>query len=303
MANKSNLDKKRKEIILDFSPEELIAYITNISKKKINSIGFFSHDTAIINEGSLKDYSKYVNLQEDIINIYTDEANNSVTKQIKQLSGSGLIATIDYEELLDKYLALLDESKILFFKHFLIDLNNISVNLYKHHKYLKASLELFYLLYNGTKEEASKESLDNGFSVLISLIYNTIEANINVLDIYSDRIKALENILAEKPKHFSEALTDVIADIINKYNLCCSIVELIEDLKVNPFEEAINSYIIPEYISLIFEEPVEDLDSFKESLTDEEEIKVFNAVVNAFELTLPSYDFNNFKIIANESKG
>ena len=77
--------------------------------------------------------------------------------------------------------------------------------------------------------------------------------------------------------------------------------EKLEELKAKPFDN-VAKFVFMDYVAFIFglKEPIEDLKEFTDSLTNEEEILVYNTVLEGYCLNIPSYDFDNFKLIPAE---
>ena len=77
--------------------------------------------------------------------------------------------------------------------------------------------------------------------------------------------------------------------------------EKVEKLKENPFND-VAKFLFTDKVALIFglREPIEDLEEFKQSLTEEKDIAVYNCILEGYVATIPTYNFKTFEIIPAE---
>ena len=293
MTNIKNLTKEHEELILNLTPEELETYVENISKKKIDSLGFFTAEDVGNNLTNVEDYNKFSGMEEDLINIFVNNAPDKINKEYKRAVATGLTLASDYETLKEQYFKQIHEAKKLFFQRTLTEVVYISKAIIFNVNYLTSMLGYFYLLrYNETEEKLIK--IDLIFNSLIESIYLELESYIDNLEPYKIVIK-----LEEDSNSMNEELAEIISNIATVINCSMEYVKQLEELKANPFEEP-SKYVAMDYISKVFETEVEDLDSFKESLSSEEELEVVNVIFEGFTTNIASYDFENFCIIEPE---
>lgn len=295
MTNFKQLTKEHKDIILNLNPEELTAFLSNISKRKVNSLGFFSTDPTKDKVASVEEYNNFSGIEEDIVNIFVAEAPDKINKEYKRAVGSGLTVASDYDELKKQYLEQVKESKKLYLQKVLIEVAYISKAIIFNVNYLNYLLGTYYFLLHGTKGTDSGNNIELLFNDLIKAVYLELESYIANLELYKVYVEKFEN----KPNSVNKDVTEVISEIVSTINLAVGYIHQLEELKLNPFEEP-SKFVAMDYIAKVFETDVDDLDSFKETLSSEEEIRVFNAIYEGFTTNIATYDFKNFCIIEPE---
>ena len=116
MANLNKISKQHEELIQALEFDEFMSYLEGISKKKIDSLGFFKAEglgSSVI--GSVEEYNKYSEIQGDITSIYANKIKDNANKEILNTITSGLAVATDFDELRSKYIEQIQEAKILYF--------------------------------------------------------------------------------------------------------------------------------------------------------------------------------------------
>lgn len=314
MKNVNQLEREKKEVLLNMTKEELIAYFDNLTKRQ------YENYPKLTKEGY-----EYNNLS-DFFRI--EEIVKDSTKILKEKYPKieGLPYISKFLELSKLYDENLESGKVLLFKMFLMDILNsvrtIESNLY----YLREHLTLYYLRYFNKRNdfiellkianvpeetiETVPDSLFNKsnnpklYETPIEETYNIfIESIVKKLEESIDKFKKYNAVEVDNDKLLAKPDEDPVKEIVESIDYLIIygniLLDLYEDLKLNPFSEG-NKIIIEEYLSLVFEEDIDELDSFKESLTDEKDIKVFNCLKEGFSSNVPKYDFKEFKLIIPE---
>lgn len=289
--NIKELTNKHKEIILNLKPEELISYLTIISKNKVGSLSFFSYNKENVIE-DIETYNKYCNIEEDISNIFYNNENNKISAEFKKAVASGLTSQTDYIELLNKYNLQFMEARNIFFRKINSDLFKVYSDIKKDFTYLKHLLNIYYLTYSAYQKH-NTTSLELSFNMLVEAVFNNLLESFELLEKYSNIAKTYE--VKTEASEIVPDLEEVVSDFLYFYNECIKYKSELEVLINNPFEEGVKTKT-EETISYIFEAPVNDLETFEEDLS-EEEVKVFDALKEAVKLNTPKYDFNNFQLV------
>lgn len=307
MKNINQLENEKKEVLLNMNHEEIIAYFDNIVKKQ------YENYPKLTEEGfSNFNFREYLRLEEII-----DESSKILSSKYNHVEILAYLSKLI--ELTDLYDENLKSGKELLFKIFLIDILNNVKAIESGLEFLQEHLTLYYLRYffkihdvielleianvpEGVKEEVHvllKEKnpelfetpIEDTFNIFIESIVKKLDEDINKFKRYSKTELDVER--------FEDSFKEIVENISYLIGYGNFLLEVYDDLKLNPFIQG-NKIVIEEYVSLVFEEDISDLDSFEESLTDEEDIKVFNCLKEGFSSDVPKYDFKEFKLIIPE---
>lgn len=297
MASITKLNKEHEELIKNLDENELQLYIDNISKKKIENLGFFSLSEEISSD-NVKEYLKYDEIIEDISIILTEEESNSNIKQIRKALLYGASGILNYNHLIEKYSNQVEEAKLIFFNKLAYEIVLLYSDLEKDFNYLRIHLNLLCLLFFSYEET---EELELAFKMLIELSYNHLTTSLNKLELYSKAINKFEKVLNENKEHnvLSEDLSEVISDLITWFYKCMEFKEKAEKLIANPFEEAIEDRILT-FLNISFVNDFENIASFKEMVTEKEHLEFYEMLKNAIVNEAPSYNFETFELIVPE---
>ena len=307
MKNINQLENEKKEVLLNMNHEEIIAYFDNIVKKQ------YENYTKLTAEGfSNFNFREYLRLEEII-----DESSKILSSKYNHVEILAYLSKLI--ELTDLYDENLKSGKELLFKIFLIDILNNVKAIESGLEFLQEHLTLYYLRYffkihdvielleianvpEGVKEEVHvllKEKnpelfetpIEDTFNIFIESIVKKLDEDINKFKRYSKTELDVER--------FEDSFKEIVENISYLIGYGNFLLDVYDDLKLNPFIQG-NKIVIEEYVSLVFEENISDLDSFEESLTDEEDIRIFNCLKEGFSSDVPKYDFKEFKLIIPE---
>ena len=307
MKNINQLENEKKEVLLNMNHEEIIAYFDNIVKKQ------YENYPKLTEEGfSNFNFREYLRLEEII-----DESSKILNSKYNHIEILAYLSKLI--ELTDLYDENLKSGKELLFKIFLIDILNNVKAIESGLEFLQEHLTLYYLRYffkihdvielleianvpEGVKEEVHvllKEKnpkffetpIEDTFNIFIESIVKKLDEDINKFKRYSKTELDVER--------FEDSFKEIVENISYLIGYGNFLLEVYDDLKLNPFIQG-NKIVIEEYVSLVFEENISDLDSFEESLTDEEDIRIFNCLKEGFSSDVPKYDFKEFKLIIPE---
>lgn len=307
MKNINQLENEKKEVLLNMNHEEIIAYFDNIVKKQ------YENYPKLTEEGfSNFNFREYLRLEEII-----DESSKILNSKYNHVEILAYLSKLI--ELTDLYDENLKSGKELLFKIFLIDILNNVKAIESGLEFLQEHLTLYYLRYffkihdvielleianvpEGVKEEVHvllKEKnpelfetpIEDTFNIFIESIVKKLDEDINKFKRYSKTELDVER--------FEDSFKEIVENISYLIGYGNFLLEVYDDLKLNPFIQG-NKIVIEEYVSLVFEENISDLDSFEESLTDEEDIRIFNCLKEGFSSDVPKYDFKEFKLIIPE---
>ena len=183
-------------------------------------------------------------------------------------------------------------------KEMVIEVYYITEHIERSYNFLKLLLDYLYMLSKGKvgTEEGSK--IDAAFSHLIEVAYNKLEESFQELEKYNVDTDSLEvDLILASNEEEKKATSDILFYLYSIQEFK----EKFEELKSNPFDN-VAKFVFMDYVAFIFglEEPIEDLKEFTESLTEEKEILAYNTVLEGYCLNIPSYDFDNFKLIPAE---
>lgn len=295
MATIYEIERRRKEILLDMNEEELIALFKEINKKAVNSIGCSNNA---------------FNWNVEEINKANEELNE-LTRVLKTKYPNieGLTATTRLELLLEKYIESEEESKALIFLVHFKKFINKAISLEKNIDYLQEVLHKFYFRYSfriWDLEELLAEELNVPEAIVDSLepyiYYNTSFFNKAVENDYNTFIKSIvvniESDIAEvkeyvelnvEPSAFiEEDVVKILEGIVEAKKLTVDLIKRYENLKANPFEVAIDieANVKAENINKLLKNAKYD---FEETTVEEE--KAFLLAV------APSYNFETYELI------
>ena len=299
MATIKELDKKRKDILLNMKPEEIVTLFKQINNKVIDSLG-------TVNNGFKWNVDKM------------KKANNELNELEKILSEKyvnihGLTASTRLELLVDKYAESEELTKALVFnvhfERFLGYIKSLEVNI----AYLEELLKRYYFKYSFRTDNLEKllleelnvpedivldtlepyiyynnsffsKSLEKDFNFFIEVIVENIESDIANVNVYLDTE-------LEPTKFIEEPVIKIVEGIIELKILATSLIKRYRNLLANPFENAIN--IEAEVKTKIFNNLLKEHDSnYKEKSVEEEKEFILTKA--------PEYNFNTFELIVPE---
>lgn len=299
MATVKELDRKRKEILLNMNPEEIVTLFKQINNKVIDSLGTvnngFKWNVDKMKKANTELYELEEILSEKYINIH------------------GLTASTRLELLANKYAESEELTKALIFNvHFerlLGYIKSLEVNI----AYLEELLKKYYFKYSFRRDNLEKllleelnvpedivldtlepyiyynnnffsKSLEKDFNFFIEVIVENIESDIANINVYLDTE-------LEPTKFNEEPVIKIVEGIIQLEILATSLIKRYRNLLANPFENAIN--IEAEVKTNIFNNLLKEHDSNYEEKSVEEE--------KEFILTkAPKYNFDTFELIVPE---
>ena len=313
MKNINQLEKQRKEVLLNMNHEEIIAYFDNIVNTQ------FEYMPKITKEGITNfNIEEYLRLEEII-----EDSTKTLNSKYNHIEVLAYISK--FTKLSELYDENIDSGNVLFLERILFIIFHFVKSIEKDLNLLQEHLTLFYLRYffkvhdvidllkianvpEGTIEtvhdslkeenpEFFETAVEDTFNIFIESIVKDLEENIqsfkNVKQMEEDPVEKLSS------KGYPEEVIEVYRLIYRTCGYGNILLELYEDLKLNPFEQG-NKIVIEEYVSLVFEEDIDELGSFEESLTDERDIRIFNCLKEGFSSNVPKYDFKEFKLIVPE---
>lgn len=316
MKNINQLERDKKEVLLNMNKDEIMAYFDNISKKQIATYPKITKEG--ITEFNYNEYKKLDEILDESIRIIGSKYNNIKFFPIHS-------KYIELNELYDENLIMgnvLFLERILFIVYHFV--KSIQKDLYLLEEHLTLSYFRYFFKFHDIKEvlkiadvpeeqikaiqdlfikenpELFNTPIEDTFNIFIESIVEDLEENIELLKKYDnyeeDSLEALRNLTS---KGYPEVIIEVHESIYNLIAYGNDLIELYEELKANPFSEG-NEIIIEEYVNVVFDENISDLDSFEESLTDEKDIRIFNCLKEGFSSDVPKYDFKEFRIILPE---
>lgn len=299
MATVKELDRKRKDILLNMDPEEIVTLFKQINKKVIDSLGTATNGFKWNVEKMKK------------ANTELEELEIILSK--KYFNIHGLTASTRLELLANKYAESEELTKALIFNvHFerlLGYVKSLEVNI----AYLEEVLKRYYFKYSFRTDNLEKllleelnvpedivldtlepyiyynnsffsKSLEKDFNFFIEIIVENIESDIANIKVYLDTE-------LEPTKFIEEPVIKIVEGIIQLKILATSSIKRYENLLANPFENAIN--IEAEVKTKIFNDLLKEHDSnYKEKSVEEEKEFILTKA--------PKYNFDNFELIVPE---
>ena len=290
------LEFKLQQKLNNFNPEEVESYLEVLLKKCLEAT-------------VEKDYLA-LGTVEDILNKSIVIFSSNIQNFSLMYSNVKLKVAIQY---LAKYIELDNTEAFNFFnvlpktiedpsgmeietkKEMLIEVYYITEHIERNQNYLKLLLDYLYLLRKGKAGTEEGAKLETSFSHLIELAYTKLIESYEELEKYNANTDSLTTDLVLGSNEEEKKVT---SDILFYLYSIEDFKEKLEELKSNPFND-VAKFIFKDYIALIYglEEPIEDLETFKESLTTEKEITVYNTILEGYLSTVPTYNFETFEII------
>ena len=298
-SNIKELNRKRKEILLNMNPEEIVTLFKEINRKVINAIG------------TSKNGFKW-NVEE------MTKANNELIELEKILSEKysnihGLTASTRLELLVNKYAESNEEIKSLIFNVHFERLLSYVKSLENNICYLEGVLKKYYFRYSfrtwnlekllleelKVPEDIVLDTLEpyiyynsNFFSKSLEKDFNSfVKAIVEYIELDIANIKTYLDVELEPSKFIEEDVIIIVEGIIQLKILATSLIKRYGNLIANPFEEAIN--IEAEVKNKIFNDLLKEHDSASEEKSIEEEKEIILAKA-------PSYNFETFELIVPE---
>lgn len=312
MVTATTLENKRKEILLSMKPEELISYFHNLSKEKIKELDYYSFKNGY-SSANIEGFNK-------INSVITDSC--TILKKKYPLIET-LAITSDFEEIVTKYFDIMEEIKSLLFSRQLLILYFTIEALKENLQELKEKLTLFVIIYFSRKVELKEDveimdllaevdplsetqltEIKRDLTALTS--FNNIEESFNLLIEtsyskivkYIDSFEELSNNI-DYEKNLEQVSSEDIVKILLLFNELISeyekLVEEFEELQEKPFFEG-SKILLAEHLSLLFEIPIEDISEFKDNLTEETDIELYNIVEEFIQSNIPEYDFKQLQL-------
>ena len=290
------LEFKLQQKLNNFNPEEVESYLEVLLKKCLEAT-------------VEKDYLA-LGTVEDILNKSIVIFSSNIQNFSLMYSNVKLKVAIQY---LAKYIELDNTEAFKFFnvlpktiedpsgmeietkKEMLIEVYYITEHIERNQNYLKLLLDYLYLLRKGKAGTEEGAKLESAFSHLIEITYTKLIESYEELEKYNANTDSLTTDLVLGSNEEEKKVT---SDILFYLYSIEDFKEKLEELKSNPFND-VAKFIFKDYIALIYglEEPIEDLETFKESLTTEKEITVYNTILEGYLSTVPTYNFETFEII------
>ena len=138
--------KLNKEIIQELEEPELMAYLDNISRNKIDNLSFFT-DSDKASNGNIKEYLKYADIEEETTDILAEKEEHKYIRDLKKGLGYGITATLDYNNLIKKYVEQVEEAKLIYFNKLLYQIVLLHEDIKKDFNYLDNTLNLFFIVW------------------------------------------------------------------------------------------------------------------------------------------------------------
>lgn len=296
MAKINELQKKRKDILLDMNKKELIVLFNEINKKAIDSI-------ASVKNGFNWNVEEINKANEELV-----ELENILSEKYSNIHG--LTASTRFNLLLERYIENTEEAKVLFFYNYFEKNLKYIKSLEMNVAYLEAVLTKFYFKYSFRKwnletlllEELDvpenivyetlepyiygsnkfySKSLENDFNYFIKAVVENIESDVAEL-------KPFLAVEVEPSKFIEEDVIKILEGIIQLQILGTSLIKKYENLLANPFEVAIDveaTVKTENYNNLIKEAKY----TFEEKTVEEEKAYLVTVA--------PKYNFETFELI------
>jgi len=298
MANLRELNRKRKDILLNMDPEEIVTLFKEINKKVIDSLGSSNNGF----KWNVKEMTKANKELEELEKILSEKYTNI----------HGLNASTRLELLINKYAESEEEIKALIFNVHFERLFSHVKSLETNISYLEEVLKKYYFRYSFRTWNLENllfeldvpedivldtlepyiyyntaffsKSLEKDFNSFVKAIVENIESDIANIKVYLD-------VELEPSKFIEETVIIIVEGIIQLKILATSLIKRYENLLANPFEEAIN--IEAEVKNKIFNDLIKEHDPTSEEKPIEEEKEIILAKA-------PSYNFETFELIVPE---
>ena len=299
MATIYDIERKRKEILLDLKPDEIEAFYDELNKKAINGLG-------TVKNGFTFNPDEIIKANEEL-----KETNDILIKKYPYIECLGSSSRLNL--LLDKYAEVLNEAQALIFYFHLKQLSNSYTSLKVHIDYLETFLTKFYFRYyfrSDLLETFLLEELnvpeDIVLDTLEPYIYNNnffygeslekeynsyIETIVVNIDYYIANVDKYLKFNITPSAYEEEDVVNLLEDIVKLQSFTNDLIKRYENLKLNPFEVAINvvAEVRTDFINNLLDETNVDL----EKRTVEELKEVLLDIA-------PSYNFESFEFIVPE---
>ena len=293
MATYKELNRKRKEILLNMKPEEIEVLYNEINKKVIDSLGTVRNNYSY-------DYETIIKANEEL-----EETNRILKTKYPTIEALGSSTRLNL--LIEKYEELTTEAKELEFSIIVVTLASMVMSLRNKINYLKSVLYKFYFRYSfrtsnldnflidelGVPEDIVlvtlepyvyyttaffSKSLEKDFNFFIESLVKDIDFNIAKLDNYLA-------VKIEPSNYTDEAIIKTMEELIQLQIMATTSIKQYEEIKLNPFEEAVN--VEAEFKVNTFNKLVTS-DEFKTTFEEEKEFLLRRR---------PSYNFDSFELI------
>lgn len=313
MKNVNQLERDKREVLLNMDKEEIIAYFDNISKKQIGTLPKITKEG--ITEFNYKEYDKLERILNESIKIIGSKYNNvkflpvhskfiELTEAYDENIVMGNVLFLErilfilyhYVKSIEKGLDSLEEHLTLFYLRYFFKVHDV-IDLLEMANVPEETIETVQELLKEEKPEFFNTPIELTYNIFIESIVKDLEENIEILKKYNNYEENPVELLTSK--NYPEVIIEVHELIYSLLTYGNELIEYYEELKANPFSKG-NEIVIEEYVSLVFNEDIDELGSFEESLTDEKDIRVFNCLKEGFSSDVPEYDFKEFKLILPE---
>ena len=290
------LEFKLQQKLNNFNPEEVESYLEVLLKKCLEATiekDYLALGTVedILNKSIVIFSSNIQNFSLMYSNVKLKVAIQYLAKYI-ELDNT---EAFNFFNVLPKTIEDPSEMEIETKKEMLIEVYYITEHIERNQNYLKLLLDYLYLLRKGKAGTEEGAKLESAFSHLIEVAYTKLIESYEELEKYNANTDSLTTDLVLGSNEEEKKVT---SDILFYLYSIQDFKEKLEELKSNPFND-VAKFIFKDYIALIYglEEPIEDLETFKESLTTEKEITVYNTILEGYLSTVPTYNFETFEII------
>ena len=293
------LEFKLQQKLNNFNPEEVESYLEVLLKKCLEATiekDYLALGTVedILNKSIVIFSSNIQNFSLMYSNVKLKVAIQYLAKYI-ELDNT---EAFNFFNVLPKTIEDPSEMEIETKKEMLIEVYYITEHIERNQNYLKLLLDYLYLLRKGKAGTEEGAKLESAFSHLIEVAYTKLIESYEELEKYNANTDSLTTDLVLGSNEEEKKVT---SDILFYLYSIEDFKEKLEELKSNPFND-VAKFVFKDYIALIYglEEPIEDLETFKESLTTEKEITVYNTILEGYLSTVPTYNFETFEIIPPE---
>lgn len=299
MATIYDIERKRKEILLDLKPNEIEAFYNELNKKAIEGLGTVKNNFTFNPDEIIK------------ANEELKETNDILIKKYPYIES--LESSSRLNLLLDKYAEVLNEAQALIFYFHLKQLSNLYTSLKVHIDYLETVLTKFYFRYHFRSNlletfllEELKVPEDIVLDTLEPYIYNNnffyggslekeynsyIETIVVNIDYYITKIDNYSKFNITPSAYEEKDVVNLLEDIVKLQSLNNDLIKRYENLKLNPFEVAINvvAEVRTDIVNKLLDENDVDLEKRK---VEELKEKLLDKA--------PSYNFESFEFIVPE---
>lgn len=285
MVNVNQLNNDYREILKGLSFEEIVTYYRNINKKLLET-----YPSSNSMKWNIQEHNKLSESIEEATTVFKRKYPNINT--VKYLT--------KFEVLEDKYL---DESNIAYYRNFYtsiiliytllgMKISNLNFFLNGMYNYLAyVNLCRYSILEEeiglNAEEIESLEPTSSYYGAEAQSYINIfIEAEVKIVEEHIEYFKQFKKIEYNPEEYLSEELLKIVNDYNNTYDSTVELIEEYNELKDNPFKEAIDNAVKfkIEHSSFLSEEDYEDILQYKRD-------------------SAPKYDFETFEIILPKRSG